>query len=154
MEPIVLGIYLWFKIYFLIDTNTKMWTEITDLVIFRKKLLKFLQGEYGISVPCITVAFNRFAGDPLVSEVILTRDFPNIDHSGNDSRITLEQNKFSKKVTPNRDSTCDPRTVVLTSRVYSFMPSQLFRKRFSILMMVRGAILISMLNECHQLVHS
>ena len=28
-----MGIYLWFKIYFLIDTNTKMWTEITDLVI-------------------------------------------------------------------------------------------------------------------------
>ena len=44
MEPIALGIYLWFKIYFLIDTNTKMWTEITDLVVFRKKLLKFLQG--------------------------------------------------------------------------------------------------------------
>ena len=33
MESIVLGIYLWFKIYFLIDTNAKMWTEITDLVI-------------------------------------------------------------------------------------------------------------------------
>ena len=27
------GIYLWFKIYFLIDTNAKMWTEITDLVV-------------------------------------------------------------------------------------------------------------------------
>ena len=33
MESIVLGIYLWFKIYFLIDTNTKMWTKITDLVV-------------------------------------------------------------------------------------------------------------------------
>ena len=43
-ESIVLGIYLWFKIYFLIDTNAKMWTEITDIVIFRKKLLKFRQG--------------------------------------------------------------------------------------------------------------
>ena len=32
------------NIYFLIDANTKMWTEITDLVVFRKKLLKFLQG--------------------------------------------------------------------------------------------------------------
>ena len=39
-----MGIYLWFKIYFLIDTNAKMWTEITDIVIFRKKLLKFRQG--------------------------------------------------------------------------------------------------------------
>ena len=39
-----MGIYLWFKIYFLIDTNAKMWTEITDIVVFRKKLLKFLQG--------------------------------------------------------------------------------------------------------------
>ena len=48
MESIILGIYLWFKIYFLIDTNAKMWTEITDLVFFRKKLLKFLQGENGL----------------------------------------------------------------------------------------------------------
>ena len=44
LESIVLDIYLWFNIYFLIDTNTKTWTEITDLVVFRKKLLKFLQG--------------------------------------------------------------------------------------------------------------
>ena len=29
---------------FLIDTNAKMWTEITDIVIFRKKLLKFWKG--------------------------------------------------------------------------------------------------------------
>ena len=33
MESIVLGIYLCFKIYFLTDTNAKMWTEIIDLVI-------------------------------------------------------------------------------------------------------------------------
>ena len=33
MESIVLGIYLCFKMYFLIDTNAKMWTEITDLVV-------------------------------------------------------------------------------------------------------------------------
>ena len=33
LESIVLGIYLWFKIYFLIDTNAKIWTEIIDLVI-------------------------------------------------------------------------------------------------------------------------
>ena len=32
-ESILLGIYLWFKIYFLIDTNAKMWTEIADIVI-------------------------------------------------------------------------------------------------------------------------
>ena len=48
-ESIVLGIYLWVKIYFLIDTNAKMWTEFTDIVIFRKRLLKFLQGEKGAS---------------------------------------------------------------------------------------------------------
>ena len=29
--------------------------------------------------------------------------FPKIDHSGIDDRIVLEQNKFSKKVTSNRD---------------------------------------------------
>ena len=28
-----MGIYLWFKIYFLIDTNAKMWTETTDIVV-------------------------------------------------------------------------------------------------------------------------
>ena len=44
LESIVLGIYLWFKIYFLIDTNTKTWTEITDLVVFRKKLLNVPAG--------------------------------------------------------------------------------------------------------------
>ena len=29
----------------LIDTHTKIWTEITDIFVFRKKLPKFLQGE-------------------------------------------------------------------------------------------------------------
>ena len=33
LESIVLGIYFCFKIYFLIDTNTKIWTEITDLFV-------------------------------------------------------------------------------------------------------------------------
>ena len=42
-------IYLCFKYIFpykniLIDTHTKITTEITDIVVFRKKLLKFLQG--------------------------------------------------------------------------------------------------------------
>ena len=32
-SEILLGIYLWFKIYFLIDTNAKIWTEIIDLVV-------------------------------------------------------------------------------------------------------------------------
>ena len=32
------------NIFFLIDTNAKMWTDITDIVIFRRKLLKFQQG--------------------------------------------------------------------------------------------------------------
>ena len=33
-----------YKKKILIDTHTKIWTEITDIIIFRKKLLKFLQG--------------------------------------------------------------------------------------------------------------
>ena len=33
-----------FRKKFLIDTHTKIWTEITDSIVFRKKLLKFLQG--------------------------------------------------------------------------------------------------------------
>ena len=33
LESIVLGIYLCLKIFFLIDTNVKMWTEIIDLVV-------------------------------------------------------------------------------------------------------------------------
>ena len=32
---------------FLIYTHTKIGTEITDIIVFRKKLLKFLQGENG-----------------------------------------------------------------------------------------------------------
>ena len=31
------------------------------------------------------------------------RFLPKTDHSGTDARIVLEQNKFSKKVTSNRD---------------------------------------------------
>ena len=45
------------------------------------------------------------------------RVFPKINHSGNSATIVLEQNKFSEEITLNRD--CDPRTVVLTSCVYS-----------------------------------
>ena len=33
----------------------------------------------------------------------VNRVFPKVDHSGNDARIVLEQNKFSKKITSNRD---------------------------------------------------
>ena len=49
LESIVLVIYLWFKNILpykkiLIDTHTKNWKEITDIVGFSKKLLKFLQG--------------------------------------------------------------------------------------------------------------
>ena len=33
----------------LIDTHTKIWTEITDIIFFRKKLLKFLQGVMVVS---------------------------------------------------------------------------------------------------------
>ena len=29
---------------FLINTHTKIGTEITDIIVFRKKLLKFMQG--------------------------------------------------------------------------------------------------------------
>ena len=32
------------KKIFLIDTHTKIRTEITDIIVFMKKLLKFLQG--------------------------------------------------------------------------------------------------------------
>ena len=34
-----------YKKKILIDTHTKIGTEITDIVVFRKELLKFLQGE-------------------------------------------------------------------------------------------------------------
>ena len=44
MESIVLGIYLWLKIYFLIDTNVKNVNRNYWSCHFRKKLLKFLQG--------------------------------------------------------------------------------------------------------------
>ena len=35
-------------------------------------------------------------------------NFPKVDHSGNVARIVLEQNKFSKKVSSNRDWTLNP----------------------------------------------
>ena len=35
-----------FKNFFVIDTNVKMWTEIIDLVILGRNILKFLQGEH------------------------------------------------------------------------------------------------------------
>ena len=41
LESIVLGIYLWFKIYFLIDTNAKILTEITDLVVLGRNYWGF-----------------------------------------------------------------------------------------------------------------
>ena len=61
----------------------------------------------------------------LVTQIYFIRVVPGIDHSGIDARIVLEQNKFSKKVTSNRDWTLNPGTVVLVSCVYSIVPSQL-----------------------------
>ena len=52
LELIVLGIYLCLKIFFLIDTNAKMWTENYWSCRFRKKLLKFLQGDKGDGTLC------------------------------------------------------------------------------------------------------
>ena len=37
---------------FLIDTHTKIGTEITDIIVFRKKLLKFLQGVIALQWKC------------------------------------------------------------------------------------------------------
>ena len=53
------------------------------------------------------------------------RVFPKIDHFGIDARNVLEKNKFSKKGTSNMDWNLGPRTVGLTSCVYSLMPSHL-----------------------------
>ena len=43
------------------------------------------------------------------------RGFHKIDYSGSSARTILEQNKFSKKVTSYRDSTCDPLHVFTVS---------------------------------------
>ena len=51
--------------------------------------------------------------------------FSEIDHSDSSARIVSEQNKFSENITSNRDWTCDPRTVVVTSCVYSLLHSRL-----------------------------
>ena len=40
------------------------------------------------------------------------RRIPKIDRSGSSARIVLEKNKFSKKVTSNRDWNWDSRTLV------------------------------------------
>ena len=42
---------------------------------------------------------------PLAGFYCINITFPKADHSGNDARIVLRQNKFSKKVTSNRDWT-------------------------------------------------
>ena len=72
MESIVLGIYLWFKIYFLIDTNAKMLTEFTDHVVLGRNywsscrlLLLCLYKYYCISYAsslqlCTAVTGSRF----------------------------------------------------------------------------------------------
>ena len=51
-----------------------------------------------------------------------------VDHGSfcESARIVLEQIDLTQqKVTSNRDQTLNPRTVVPTSLVYNFMPSQL-----------------------------
>ena len=61
----------------------------------------------------------------LILELVLSRFLRNDIYSSIFSNCAycavlpflLEQNKFSKKVASNRDGTCDPRTVVLTSCV-------------------------------------
>ena len=44
---------------FLTDTHTKIWTKITDIIIFRKKLLKFLQGCVELIVWIIVMTTRR-----------------------------------------------------------------------------------------------
>ena len=39
LESVVLGIYLCLKIFFLIDTNAKMWSEIIDLVVLGRNYI-------------------------------------------------------------------------------------------------------------------
>ena len=60
---------------------------------------------------------NSVVGTHLLFTTI--RGFLKIDHSDIDARVVLEQNRFSKKATPNRTRTLNPRTVVLISRVQS-----------------------------------
>ena len=82
---------------------------------------------------CLTWSHDLVPGIRIIGSVgiqpvlikIYSRVFLRRDHCGIDVRIVLEQNKFSKKVTSNRDWTCNPRTVVTISCVYSLMPSQL-----------------------------
>ena len=50
-----------------------------------------------------------------------SRGFPKIDNSGINARIVLQQNKFSKKATSSRTWTLEPRTIVLTSFVHSYV---------------------------------
>ena len=66
LESVVLVVYLCFKIYFpiyikkfLTDTHTKIWTKITDIIVFRKKLLKFLQGCVELIVWIIVTTTHR-----------------------------------------------------------------------------------------------
>ena len=53
----------------------------------------------------------------LIQSIYEFEFFPKIDHSGSSTIIIFEPINSVKKVTTNRNGTCDPRTVVLTSCV-------------------------------------
>ena len=73
-------------------------------------------------INCILSMLNGLYMNSVVGTHLLfttIRGFPKIDHSDIDARIVLEQNRFSKKATPNRTRNLNPRTVVLTACVQS-----------------------------------
>ena len=68
--------------------------------------LKTYRLHSGSSSAIVAVDSNNWAKERDLASVDLhdyNRVFPKIDHSDIDARIVLEQNKFSKKVTSNRD---------------------------------------------------
>ena len=77
---------------------------------------------------------SRYA-DVSIEFFVHIRVFPKIDLSGSSARIVLEQDKFSKKVTSNRDWTCDPRTVVLTCY---YLQSHAFPSELSWQVLIEG----------------
>ena len=56
----------------------------------------------------------------------VNRGFPEVDHSSSSARTVSEENKFSKKLPLIRIKSMTLRLhIVLTSHLYSLMPSQL-----------------------------
>ena len=99
------------------------WFQLNPLSSFLSPKVNWCTNQSWVIDPRI----NTHTENTMVSVChVAIRGFTKIDNSGIDARIELEQNKFSKNVSSNRNCTLNPRTVVLTSCVqFHALPTEL-----------------------------